>query len=265
MGGAMFRWIVAAVLVVAGFAARPAVAQTSVAVELAPGGRLRVGLLVTNPVLTVQRPDGTLGGMSPELGRFLASKLGAKFEPVTYQEPRALNASYGTGSWDILIGPRGAAVADRADFSPDVMLVDNLYIAAPARDFVNANQVDRAGVRIAVARDGAPDQFLSRTLKHAELVRIVGETNEVVDTFRTGKADLYASNGESVFLVPQALPGTHILDGAVTTVHMAVALPKGKSAAAQAELARIVEEAKTAGIARAAITQQNMHGVRPAP
>jgi polar amino acid transport system substrate-binding protein len=49
------------------------------------------------------------------------------------------------------------------------------------------------------------------------------------------------------------------------TVRMAVALPKGRSAAAQAMLAAIVNEAKGTGIARKAIEQYQLKGVRAAP
>jgi len=44
-----------------------------------------------------------------------------------------------------------------------------------------------------------------------------------------------------------------------------VALPKGRSSAAQAKLAEIVSEAKKTGVVRKAIEQPGMRGVRVAP
>jgi hypothetical protein len=46
---------------------------------------------------------------------------------------------------------------------------------------------------------------------------------------------------------------------------MAVALPKGRSVAAQAWLAKIVKEAKAAGLVQKAIEQARVKGVRVAP
>jgi len=54
------------------------------------------------------------------------------------------------------------------------VLADYMYVAAPGREFANAAQVDRAGVKIAVGQNSTSDHFLSRTLKFAELVRQPG-------------------------------------------------------------------------------------------
>jgi polar amino acid transport system substrate-binding protein len=235
------------------------------AAEIAPSGKLRVGLAVFNPVLVSKKPDGTLGGVSVELARFIAEKLGVPFEPVMLQNTEHYTGSFGKGEWDIAIGPRGAAIAEKADFSPEFMLVDNIYAAAPGRDFADASQVDRSGVKIGVSKDGAPDQLLTRTIKAAELVRITGSVPDAaIEALRTGRADVYGSNGENVFAVTQGLPGSKIVPGAFATVRMAVALPKGRSAAAQAKLAEIVNQAKAAGIAQKAIEQQALKGVRTA-
>jgi hypothetical protein len=56
-----------------------------------------------------------------------------------------------------------------------------------------------------------------------------------------------------------------IIPGAFTTVRFTVALPKGRSSAAQAKLAEIVNEAKKTGVVRKAIEQVGMKGVRVAP
>ena len=62
-----------------------------------------------------------------------------------------------------------------------------------------------------------------------------------------------------------ALPGAKIVPGAFTSDRYMVALPKGRSSAAQAKLAEIVNEAKKTGLVRKAIEQTGMTGVRVAP
>jgi polar amino acid transport system substrate-binding protein len=61
-------------------------------------------------------------------------------------------------------------------------------------------------------------------------------------------------------------PGAKIVPGAFNTVHVAVALPKGRSPAAQAKLVEIVSEAKRTGVVQKAIEQAGLRsGVRVAP
>ena len=51
-------------------------AQNDAATRLAPKGELRAGLIASNPVLVTRGADGQLGGVSVELARALAGKLG---------------------------------------------------------------------------------------------------------------------------------------------------------------------------------------------
>ena len=220
-------------------------------------------MIEANPVLVSKNTDGTLGGISVDLGNLIAAKLGAHMLPVLYPDPEAYTQSFGKGEWDIAIGPRRASDVDKVDASPDFMLVDNIYVAAPGRDFTDASQVDRPGVKIAVAQGGAPDKFLTNALRAAKLVRVPGRLDDAVECLRSGQADVYGSNGEFVYAIAQRLPGAKIVSGAFTTVHMAVLLPKGRSPAAQSEIASIVREAITKELPSEAIERQALKGVRP--
>ena len=232
--------------------------------ELAPNGTLRVGVLLSNPVLVTKKPDGALAGVSVDLGRLVATKLGARYQEVTYQTTDTFAKSFGSGEWDIAIGPRTPVAEKNADLSPPFMLVDNIYVAAPGRQFSNANEVDSPGVRIAVVVNGAPDQFLSANLKSASLVRIQGATPQIVEALRAGKADVYGSNAENVHAAADALPGSKILSGAFRTVSMVIAYPKGKSPAAQDMIKAIVSEAKSSGLVQKAIDLAGLKAVRVA-
>jgi polar amino acid transport system substrate-binding protein len=70
--------------------------QTAPASEIAPGGKLRVGMIASTG----------LGGVAEPVARFIGQKLGAAFEPVMYPNPEAYLQSFGKGEWDIAIGPR---------------------------------------------------------------------------------------------------------------------------------------------------------------
>jgi len=58
-------------------------AQSGVSSEIAPQGKLRAALIGGNPVLVTKKPDGSIGGgVSVDLGKFIAEKLGVPFVPV---------------------------------------------------------------------------------------------------------------------------------------------------------------------------------------
>ncbi len=67
------------------------------------------------------------------------------------------------------------------------MVADAMYIAAPGKEFADASQIDRAGVKVGVSRGGGSDQILSRALKSALVVRVQGGVPNAVEALRTGE------------------------------------------------------------------------------
>jgi polar amino acid transport system substrate-binding protein len=239
-------------------------ARADPAAELAPHGTLRVAMIGDNPILFAKNPDGTEGGISVELGRYAARKLGATFQPVVYATPAAYVASFGKGEWDLAIGPRSPLTEKDSVYGPDFMLVDNIYLAAPGKSFANASKVDRHGIRVAVLLHGVPDQYLSKALKAASVVRFV-TLDEIDAALRSDSVDVYASNAEFVAKAAAQVPGTAVVRGSFRTVHMAVAMPAGRSPAARQELAAIVAQAKADGLVQSDIDRRALKGARVAP
>lgn len=146
-----------AIILIATQISGAALGQPAPSSEIAPSGKLRVALIGGNPVLVTRKPDGSVSGVSVDLGKFIAEKLGVAFNPVVYADPEAYTRSFGKGEWDIAVGPRRPTEAEIVDYSPDFMLVDNIFVAAPGRDFADASQVDRPGVKVALI----PSRFAS--------------------------------------------------------------------------------------------------------
>jgi polar amino acid transport system substrate-binding protein len=240
-------------------------AQQSISSEIAPSGKLRVAMNSGTPVLLMRTSDGKVtGGVALEIGKFIAEKLGVPFELVAYPNSTAYTQSFGKGEWDVGFGAPTPLVAEKADFIVDVVLTDYLFLAGPGREFADAAQVDRPGVKIAVGKDSSSDQFLSRNLKSAELLRSASGSAGV-DALREGKADIYAASGSNVYQTANLLPGAKIVPGAFTSDRYMATLPKGRSSEAQATIAEIVKEAKKTGVLRNALEQTGMKGVRAAP
>jgi polar amino acid transport system substrate-binding protein len=246
---------VIALLLVPAFAS----AQPTPGTEIAPAGKLRAAVIGIR----------VLGGVGEPIGTFIAERLGVAFAPVVYPNPQAYEQSFGTGAWDIAIGPRVLAPADKADVTPDVWLVDLLYLAAAGREFEGAGQVDRPGVKVGTVQNSPSDRFLTRELKSAELVRIPLTSNfpaDAIDLLRSHRADVFGADSGLIDAIAGGYPDAKIVPGAFNTVRVAVALPKGRSSAAQARLREIVTEAKRTGIVQRSIEQAGLKkGVLVAP
>ena len=232
--------------------------------EIVPTGKLRVGINGSNATLYTRAADGSASGISADLGRFIAEKLGVPFEPLGYSGAATYTASFGKGEWDIIVTGRNPLAATLVDFMPDVILIDYVYIAAPGRAFADPGQVDRAGVRIGVPRNASADAFLSQRLKSAELVRVAGDADTAIEMLRDGNIDLYATGIDSVQRIAKRLPGSKII-GTFETVAFAISTAKGWSPAAKSRLTQLVNEAKAAGIVQSAIEKSGLKGARAAP
>ena len=231
--------------------------QTKPAAEIAPGGKLRVGMIA----ITV------LGGVAEPIARFIGQKLGATVEPVMYPAPGAYQQSFGKDEWDIAIGPRVLAPADKADSTTDLWVISLIYVAAPGKEFPDVASVDKAGVKIGTIRGAPSDVVLTREIKAAEIIRISLSPTipaDAAELLRSGKADVFGADSGVGYPAAEALPGAKIVSGAFAMIRVAAALPKGRSAEAQAALATLVDEAKQTGVVQKAITAKGLKGVNVA-
>jgi polar amino acid transport system substrate-binding protein len=240
-------------------------AQQTVASEIAPSGSLRVGFQIGSPILAKRASDGTVSGVVVDLGKFIAENLGVGFVPVIYANQEAYAQSFGLGEWDMVIGAASALVREQSDMSPDFMLADAMYIAAPQREFADASKIDRPGIKVGVSKGGGSDQFLSRALTSAQVVRVPGGVPNAVEALRNGTVDVWAANPVTLQEIEDGLPGSKVVPGAWTTGRYAASLPKGRSTAAQVRLAEIVTDAKRTGMVQKAIERAGFKGVRVAP
>ena len=232
--------------------------------ELAPTGKLRVGLILSNQVLVAKDPNsGELRGVTINLARTLAQRLGVPFEPVGYPNPAALVKSFGNSEWDIAFLAFDPARATDVDFSPAYMEVDNTYLVTTNSKVATVEGADRSGVTIAVPERSAPDLFLSRNLKSAQVLRVPGGAEAAIQALTSGKADAYAENAHMLSLYADRLPGARVLEGRYTIIQHAIATPKGKTAALD-YVKVFVEEAKVNGTVAEAIRAAGLRRTRVA-
>jgi polar amino acid transport system substrate-binding protein len=227
-------------------------------------GELRAALIASNPVLVTRGADGELGGVSVELARALAAKLNVPVRLIPYENPARYNESLGKDEWDVALAARDPSRADYLAFSDVFMEVDNGYVARPGLPLRSAEEVDRPGVKVAVSQGSAPDGFLTRTLRNAEIVRVAGGLVPARDALAAARADVYGENVHLAYRIADELPGATVLDGRFNVVQMSIAVAKNNSAVLST-VNDLIRETKRNGSIAQSITRAGLRGVRPAP
>jgi polar amino acid transport system substrate-binding protein len=237
-------------------------AQTiSAATTLCPTGKLRAAVIASNPVLVTRGADGTLGGVSTTVARALAAHLGVPIALLPYDNPARYNESLATDDWDIGLAARDPSRAEHLAFSTTFMEVDNGYVARPGAPPVTAEEVDRPGIKIAVAQGSAPHTVLRRLIKNAEIIPVPGGFEPAREALATGKADVYGENLHLARRIADALPGAQVLPGRFNVVEMAIGVRK-RAASVLPAVDEFVNRIRSDGTVQKAITEAGLHGVR---
>ena len=233
------------------------VASKDVVAELAPTGSLRAGINMSNFLLvTGKTASGDPDGVSPDMARALAERLGVPIKLVPFKNPGLLADAAGANEWDVgLIGaePQRAAVIN---FTAAYCEIEATYLVPAGSPITRVSEVDQPGKRIAVTARSAYGLWLENNVKKAQLLQF-DNAEAALREFDGGKADAYAGLRPGLLAVAQARPGSRILDGQFTAVQQAVGTPR-KNTAGTAFLLEFVEEAKKSGLVAQLIER---HGV----
>jgi polar amino acid transport system substrate-binding protein len=237
---------------------------TAARTALAPTGTLRVGINYGNFLLVTKgAADAETRGIVIDLSRELARRLGVPVAYVGFEQAGALADAAKTGVWDVAFLGAEPQRANEIDFTAAYLEIPVTFLVPAGSPLATIAEVDRAGVRIAVAAKSAYDLYLSRAIKHAQLVRAEG----IEGSYRLFVKDgLEALAGLKPRLVSDAekLPGSRVLDGQVTAVQQAIGTPKGRGVGAQ-YLREFAEDVKAAGLVAQAIQRHGVRGVSVAP
>ena len=138
------------------------------------------------------------------------------------------------------------------------MQIEATYLVRGDSDARSHEDLDRPGVRIAVSAWSAYDLYLSRTLRHAELVRGDGLAG-ALEVFTSQSLEALAGLRPALLEDAQGIPGARVLDGHFTTVRQAIGV-RPQNAAAAAFLARLVQELRADGTVQRLIDSHDVTG-----
>ena len=132
------------------------------------------------------------------------------------------------------------------------------YMVPEGTSLAAIDDVDRPGIRIAVSDRSAYDLYLTRHLKHAELVRAKGLA-AAFELFVNENLDALAGLRPGLIADADKLRGARILNGRFTAVRQAVGTAITNRAGA-AFLGNFVEEAKASGLITRLIDRHGVTG-----
>jgi len=232
--------------------------------DLAPAGTLRLGLNYGNFLLVGQDgPDGLPRGIAPDLGRELARRLNVPIVYVRYDAAGKLAEGVRAGEWDVAFLAVEPARAQEIAFTAAYLEIEASYLVPAGSAIRSIEEVDRPGVRIATATKSAYDLYLTRTLKHAELVRAQGIDNSY-KLFVDEKLDVLSGLKPRLLADAKRLPGSRVLEGRFTAIQQAIGTPKNREEGAR-YLREYAEDIKASGLVAQAIERFGMGGVSVAP
>lgn len=231
--------------------------------ELAPSGRLRVGLNLQNFLLVGRDPAGGYRGIVIDLAEELGRLAGLELEFVPFDAAGKLAEGVRAGAWDVAFLAAEPQRAKEIAFSPAYLEIEASYLVPAGSAIRSIGEVDRTGVRIAAAEKSAYDLYLTRTLKHATLVRTAG-IDASFERFVAERLEALAGLKPRLVADVEKLPGSRILDGRFTAVQQAIGTPVTRQTAA-AYLREFAAQAKRSGLVAQAIARHGVRGVSVAP
>jgi polar amino acid transport system substrate-binding protein len=235
-------------------------APTALAGDLAPAGALRAAINLGNPVLAHGTPAEP-GGVTVDLAREVAARLDVPLELICFDAARKSFEALTSGAADLGFLAVEPARAAEVAFTAPYVVIEGVFVVPADAPFETPADVDRPGVRIGVKQGSAYDLYLTRTLRHATVVR--GEDGVIA--FEEQGLEVAAGIRQPMTAYAAAHPGTRVLDERFMQILQAVATTPARRPETVAFLRELVEELKATGFVADALRRANQPDATVAP
>jgi len=240
-------------------------APAEVVRDLAPTGKLRAAINLGNMVLAQKDPaTGEPRGVTVDLARELGRRLAVPVEFVLFDAAGKVFEALKNGAWDIAFLAIEPVRAAEIAFTAPYVIIEGVYMVPDNSPLRAVDEVDRQGIRVAVNKGSAYDLFLTRTLKHAQLVR--GENG--IELFIKDKLEAAAGVKQPLVEFAKTNRNVRLIDGRFMEIRQAMGTPKlryqGREAAPR-YLHGFIEEMKASGFVAEALKRSNQPDAAVAP
>jgi len=237
----------------------------SIKMRFAPTGCLRASINLGNPILASRDPaTGKPCGVSIDLAMAFGRRLGVDVEWITFdtasksvQAVIEENADIGFFAIDPV---RGAHIA----FTAAYVLIEGFYLVRNESLIKTNGDVDRPEHRVVVGQGSAYHLYLSRELKHAQIVRAPSSPT-VVRTFLDQQLEVAAGVKQQLEQQAAGEPGLRLLPERFMVIQQAMGTPKSRGDEVALFLRQFVEEMKASGFVADALARHNTSGASVAP
>jgi polar amino acid transport system substrate-binding protein len=212
---------------------------------LAPHGILRAAINFGNTVLAQRGPTlDESTGTSIAIARELGKRLDVPVELIPFDGAGAVVAVAKNDVFDVAFMAIDPLRAGDVGFTAPYVLIEGGYMVVNASPLNRVDEVDVPGIRMTVGNRSAYDLYLSRTIKHAEIIR-AETSNDAIDLFLAEGYDVVAGVKASLAEYAATDPGVRLLDGRFMVIEQAMVTVHGPTALAF--LATLIEELKRSG------------------
>lgn len=228
--------------------------------DLAPTGALRASINLGNPVLaqgTREAPSGVTVDIASELG----ARLHLPVQLLCFAAARESFEAMKNGRADICFLAIDPARADTVAFTAPYAVIEGVFAVPADSPIATAADVDADGFRIGVKEGSAYDLYLSRTLKHAQVVR----GSEGIAVFAEQRLEVAAGIRQPVEDFAAASGAVRVLEPRFMEIQQAVGTTRGRSDATIRFLREFVEQLKTDGFVAEALRRSGRRDATVAP
>ena len=232
--------------------------------EIAPSGTLRAAINFGNPVLAQKDPaSGVPRGVSVDIANELGRRLGLPIAFVAFDAAGKVFEALSRNAWDVAFLAIDPKRATEIDFTPPYVVIEGSYMVPADSPLKAIDDVDRPGVRIAVGNGSAYELHLSRTIRHAQIVR-APTGNDAIATFERDKLEAVAGVKSPLQRFAQSRPDLRVMDGRFMVIEQAIGVPKGRTEAVR-YLRSMIEELKASGFVAEGLARSGQRDARVAP
>ncbi len=228
--------------------------------DLSPTGTLRASINLGNPVLAQGTPAAP-AGVTVNIARELGSRAGVPVELVCFDAARKSFEAMAAGRADICFLAIEPAREAEVAFTAPYVVIDGVFAVPRDSAITTTADVNCERVRVGVKKGSAYDLFLSRTLRHASVVR----GNEGTDVFCELGLEVAAGIRQPMAEFVGRHPGFRLIEGRFMQIRQAMGTTRTRGPETVRFLRAFIEELKASGFVAAALRRANQPDATVAP
>lgn len=229
-------------------------------IDTAVAGVLSVAINYGNPILAYRDVHGAPTGASVDIARRIAAELSLECRLVPFDAAKDATAAVGEGACDLGFFAADPARAEKVAFTRPWLAIQGNYLVRDDSAYLCNEDVDQAGVQIAVGRGSAYDLFLTRTIHKATLVREC-TSPEVVDTFLRLGLDVAAGVRAQLETDAARIGGLRLIQPHFMLIQQALGVPKRLEVPLIAFLDQFIARLFADGFLANALARHGVEGV----